>query len=319
MWKTVLKRVLFMIPQIFLLSILVFLLAKAMPGDPFSGLITPQTDPAQIERLRELAGLNDPWWQQYLHWMSNALHGDFGTSFALKQPVARVMGDRIGNTLWLSLMTTIILYILGIWMGMTAARHEGKWQDKLLLIYNSITYGIPAYIIYLFVIFIFGYTLRWFPTGGTVDVNAEGAIGIFLSRIYHMILPAITMALLGTVTIFTYIRTGILDEQVQDYVRTARAKGVTENVIFRKHILRNALLPIAANLGFTITGLLSGAIFAETIFGYPGIGQLFTSSIVQRDYPMLTTLILFSGILALIGSLLSDIIMAWVDPRIRID
>ncbi|URZ87910.1 ABC transporter permease [Floricoccus penangensis] len=319
MWKTVLKRVLMMIPQMFLLSVIVFLLAKAMPGDPFSGLIAPGTDPAQIERLRELAGLNDPWWQQYLRWMGNALHGDFGVSFVLKQPVSRVMGDRIGNTLWLSLMTTIILYIVGIWMGMVAARNEGKWQDKVLLIYNSITYGIPPFIIYLFAIFIFGYTLRWFPTGGTVDVNASGFFGVLFSKIYHMILPAVTMALLGTVTIFTYIRTGILDEQVQDYVRTARAKGVSENVIFKKHILRNALLPIAANLGFTITGLLSGAIFAETIFGYPGIGQLFTSSIVQRDYPMLTTLILFSGILALIGSLLSDIIMAWVDPRIRID
>lgn len=145
-----------------------------------------------------------------------------------------------------------------------------------------------------------------------------GTIPVFLSKIYHMILPAFSLAVFGTVGIFTYFRSGILDEQTQDYVRTARAKGVKERVIFRRHILRNASLPIASNFGFVITGLLGGAIFAETIFGYPGLGQLFITSITGRDYSMITALILLNGFLGLLGALLSDIIMAMVDPRIRI-
>lgn len=148
--------------------------------------------------------------------------------------------------------------------------------------------------------------------------DAMGIIPVFFSKIYHMILPAFSLAVFGTVGIFTYFRSGILDEQTQDYVRTARAKGVKEKVIFRRHILRNASLPIASNFGFVITGLLGGAIFAETIFGYPGLGQLFITSISGRDYSMITALILLNGFLGLLGALLSDIIMAMVDPRIRI-
>lgn len=318
MWKVILRRFLLMIPQIIILSLMVFLLAKAMPGDPFSGMIGPNTDPKQIEALRKAAGLDDPWWQQYIHWVTNALHGDFGMSYSLKQPVTKIIGDRIMNTLWLSLFATILTYALAIPMSIIAAKAEGSWKDRALLIYNSITFGIPAYVIYLFMIFIFGFQLGWFPTGGTVSPTANGFIEVFFSKIYHMILPAVSMAILGTTGIFTYLRSGILDEQTQDYVRTARAKGVLEKNIFTKHILRNASLPIAANFGFVITGLLGGAIFAETIFGYPGLGQLFIISITSRDYTVITALILFNGFLALLGAMLSDIIMVAVDPRIRI-
>ncbi|WP_022791497.1 ABC transporter permease [Weissella halotolerans] len=319
MWKVIIRRLLMMIPQLIILSVLIFLLAKAMPGDPFSGLIGPKTDPKQIEALREAAGLNDPWWQQYTHWMSNALHGDFGMSYTMHLPVSELIGSRMINTFWLSLLAVILTYLIAIPMAIFAAKNEGSWKDQVLLVYNSITFGIPAYVIYLFAIFVFGFVLGWFPTGGTVSPEASGWLAELGSRIYHMILPATTMALLGTTGIFTYLRSGILDEQNQDYVKTARAKGVGENAIFTRHIFRNALLPIAANFGFVITGLLGGAIFAETIFGYPGLGQLFITAITSRDYSVITALILLNGVLALIGGMLSDIIMAIVDPRIRIE
>ncbi len=319
MWKVIIRRILIMIPQLFILSLLVFLLAKMMPGDPFSGLIGPNTGPKQIAALREAAGLNDPWWQQYIHWISNAAHGDLGMSYTMKQPVSTLIGSRMVNTFWLSLLAMILTYALAIPMAISAARHEGSLWDRILLIYNSVTFGIPAYVVYLLFIFIFGFTLGLFPTGGTVDPNVSGFFPTLINKIYHMILPAITMALLGTTAIFTYLRSGILDEQTQDYVKTARAKGVSEDHVFTRHILRNALLPIAANFGFVITGLLGGAIFAETIFGYPGLGKLFITAITGRDYSVITALILLNGFLALLGALLSDIIMAIVDPRIRIE
>lgn len=319
MWKVIMRRLLMMIPQLIILSVLIFLLAKAMPGDPFSGLIGPKTDPKQIEALREAAGLNDPWWQQYVHWIVNAWHGDFGMSYTMHMPVSTLIGSRMVNTFWLSLLAVILTYLIAIPMAIFAAKNEGNWKDQALLIYNSITFGIPAYVIYLFAIFVFGFVLGWFPTGGTVSPEASGWVAELGSRIYHMILPAVTMALLGTTGIFTYLRSGILDEQNQDYVKTARAKGVGENALFIRHIFRNALLPIAANFGFVITGLLGGAIFAETIFGYPGLGQLFITAITSRDYSVITALVLLNGILALIGGMLSDIIMAIVDPRIRIE
>lgn len=318
MWKVIIRRILLMIPQLFILSILVFFFAKLMPGDPFSGLIGPHTDPHEVEALRRAAGLYDPWWEQYLRWLGNAIHGNLGMSYNLKEPVMTVIGHRAVNTFWMSLLSVILTYLFAIPMSIVAARNEGKWQDQLWLTYNSITFGIPPYVFYLLIIFIFGYSLNWFPTGGTVSPNAMGTIPVFFSKIYHMILPAFSLAVFGTVGIFTYFRSGILDEQTQDYVRTARAKGVKEKVIFRRHILRNASLPIASNFGFVITGLLGGAIFSETIFGYPGLGQLFITSITGRDYSMITALILLNGFLGLLGALLSDIIMAMVDPRIRI-
>jgi len=277
MWKVIIRRILLMIPQLFILSILIFFFAKLMPGDPFSGLIGPHTDPHEVEALRRAAGLYDPWWEQYLRWLGHAIHGNLGMSYNLHEPVTTVIGQRAVNTFWMSLLSVILTYLFAIPMSIVAARNEGKWQDQLWLTYNSITFGIPPYVFYLLIIFIF-----------------------------------------GTVGIFTYFRSGILDEQTQDYVRTARAKGVKEKVIFRRHILRNASLPIASNFGFVITGLLGGAIFAETIFGYPGLGQLFITSITGRDYSMITALILLNGFLGLLGALLSDIIMAMVDPRIRI-
>lgn len=318
MWKVIIRRVILMIPQLILLSMLIFLLAKLMPGDPFSGMIGPQTDAHELEALRKAAGLDDPWWQQYVRWIGNAFHGDLGMSYNMHLPVATVIGQRAVNTFWLSLLSVILTYLFAVPMSIVAAKNEGKWQDRLWLTYNSITFGIPPYVVYLLMIFIFGFVLGWFPTGGTVSPNASGFVAVFFSKIYHMILPAFCMALFGTVGIFTYFRSGILDEETQDYVRTARAKGVKEKSIFTRHILRNASLPIAANFGFVITGLLGGAIFAETIFGYPGLGQLFIQSITGRDYSIITALVLLNGFLGLMGALLSDIIMAVVDPRIRI-
>lgn len=320
MWKTIVRRILIMIPQLIVLSLIIFWLAKLMPGDPLTGLVTPETDPNRIEELRELAGWNDPWYVQYWTWITNALQGDFGTSYAFKDSVSSLIGERALNTLWLSLFSVILLYLIAIPLGIYAGRYQGTWFDKGTVLYSFITYAIPTFVLGLIFLFLFGYKLDWFPTSGTVDVKYDpGTWDYVWNKIYHLILPGITFALLGTTTIIQYLRSEVIDAKTQDYVKTARSKGVPMKVIYSKHIFRNSLLPIAAFIGFTITGLLGGSIFIETIFGYPGMGQLFIQSLGQRDYSVITALVLLFGFLSLLGSLISDIVMSIVDPRIRID
>ncbi|MGO4961504.1 oligopeptide ABC transporter permease [Jeotgalibaca porci] len=320
MWKTILRRILVMIPQILILSLLVFLMAQIMPGDPFTGLITPDMDPATIEKLREAAGLNNPWYVQYWDWITNAIQGDFGKSYTYKIPVAELIGQRVGNTIWLSIVSLIFTYLIALPLGMYAGRRNGSWGDKAISFYNYVSFAIPTFVFALLLIWIFGFTLGWFPTRGTVGSGLEkGTLEYIWSRFYHLILPALSYALLATTSTIQYLRTGVIDAKQEDYVKTARAKGVPEKVVYNKHIFRNSILPIASFLGYDITGLIGGSIFIERIFSFPGMGRLFIDSLGARDYSVITALILLFGLTALFGTLLSDIIMSIVDPRIRIE
>lgn len=320
MWKTIVRRVLIMIPQLFILSLLIFILAKQMPGDPFTGLITPETDPNVIEELRIKAGYYDPWYVQYYNWVVNAAQGDFGQSYTFKKPVADIIGDRAMNTFLLALFSVILVYLIAIPLGVIAGRYNDTFIDKSIVLYSFISFAIPAFVLYLIFVYVFGYRLMWFPTNGTVDVGLDpGTAQYYWNKFYHLILPAVSYAILGTTGIIQYLRTEIIDAKLMDYVKTARSKGIPMKKVYSRHIFRNSLLPIAAFFGFTITGLLGGSIFIETVFAYPGMGKLFIESISSRDYSVITALVMLYGFLALLGSLLSDIILSIVDPRIRID
>ena len=320
MWKTILRRFMMMIPQLLLLSLLIFFMAKAMPGDPFTGKLTPNTDPNRIEELREQLGLNDPWYVQYVRWMGNAIQGEFGNSYTYKVKVTTLVGERAVNTFWLSLFSVILLYAIAVPLGVLAGRYQNTLFDKAVVLYSFVSFAIPTFVLALLFVYFFGYQLRWFPTTGSVNIQYDpGTLDYVLSKIYYMILPAFTYAVLGTVSIIQYLRTEVIDAKTMDYVRTARSKGVPVKKVYSRHIFRNSLLPIAAFFGFTITGLLGGSIFIEMIFGFPGMGQLFISSIQSRDYSVIIALVMLYGFLTLLGSLLSDIIMSIVDPRIRIE
>ncbi|MBF0805790.1 MULTISPECIES: oligopeptide ABC transporter permease [unclassified Streptococcus] len=321
MWKVIIRRFLIMIPQLLLLSIIVFALAKLMPGDPFSGLAeNPKISPEQIELIRQRSGFYKPWYEQYYIWLNNFLHGDFGLSYITGKSVGTVIGERIFNTLNLSLFTLIVTYLIAIPLGMYSGRYQNSKLDKFVGVYSFLAIAIPSFVLYLFMILIFGFQLSWFPTSGSVDIGLEpGTLSYYLNKLYHLVLPGTTIALLSAVTTIQYLRNEVIEAKQSDYVKTARAKGVPIGKIYSDHIFRNSLLPIAAFFGFTITGLFSGAIIAETIFGYPGMGQLFVQSMESRDYSVVVALMLFSGFLTLVGSALSDIIMAIVDPRIKLD
>lgn len=319
MWKTILRRILLMIPQIIILSILVFMLAKAMPGDPFTGMITPTTDPARIEELRQQAGLNDPWPQQYIRWIGNALQGDFGISYIKKMPVSNVIAGTAANTIWLAVLTFILTYLIAIPLGMLSGRYQDSVLDRIVGIYNYVSFAIPPFVLALLFLWLFGYKLQWFPTSGSGTLGVTpGTVAFYLDKMKYLILPAVTQALLSTAVIIQYLRTEVIDAKSQDYVKTARSKGVPVDKIYSRHIFRNASLPVASILGYEITNLVGGAIFIETIFGFPGMGRLFVDSLLGRDYSVITALILLLGTATLVGTLISDIVMSIVDPRIRI-
>lgn len=319
MWKFTVRRIFVMIPQVILLSIIIFILAKMMPGDALSGLIDPNIDPATIEAKREALGLNNPWYVQYWDWIKNAVQGDLGQSFQFKMPVSEIISQRLVNTFWLALLTLIITYLIAIPLGITSGRFNDTWGDRLITGYTYVGFGMPLFIFALVMLWIFGFKLGWFPTGGSVKPGLDpGSFEYIVSKFKHMLLPALSAALIATVGTVQYLRSEIIDIKQKDFIQTARAKGASESRVYNRHILRNSLLPIAAFFGYEITGLIGGSIFIENIFSYPGIGQLFFGSINIRDYSVVTSCVLLFGIAAILGSLLSDIILSIVDPRIRI-
>ncbi|MGO4694740.1 oligopeptide ABC transporter permease [Paenibacillus sp. 2TAB26] len=319
MWRTVLRRIVIMIPQIILLSILVFLIAKAMPGDALTGMIDPSIDPAAMDAQRERLGLNNPWYVQYWDWITKAVQGDFGQSFRFKMPVSDLIGQRMMNTVWLSIVTLILTYLIAIPLGITSGRYNDTWGDRLITSYTYIGFAAPLFIFALLMLWVFGFHFGWFPTGGSVAPGLEpSTLQYAMSKFYHLLLPAISMALIATVSTVQYLRSEIIDTKQKDFIITARAKGASESRVYNRHILRNSLLPIAAFFGYEITGLIGGTVFIEGIFSYPGMGQLFLSSIALRDFSVVTALVLLYGVASIVGALISDIVLSIVDPRIRI-
>lgn len=319
MWKVIVRRTLIMIPQIFVLSLLVFIMAKMMPGDALSGLIDPNIDPAAIEAARERLGLNNPWYIQYWDWVSNAIKGDFGQSFRFKMPASELIGQRLQNTFLLSVATLILTYLIAIPLGIISGRYNDTWGDRLITGYTYIGFAAPLFIFALLMLWLFGFYLGWFPTGGSVKPGmTPGTFEYAFSKFYYLLLPSLSMALITVVSTVQYLRNEIIDTKQRDFILTARAKGASERRVYNRHIFRNSLLPIAAFFGYEITGLIGGTIFIESIFSYPGMGKLFLESIVMRDFTVVTALVLLYGVASILGALLSDIILSLVDPRIRI-
>ena len=319
MWKTIVRRILILIPQVIILSLLIFLLANFMPGDALTGKIDPNVTPARLEELRQQWGFYDPWYVKYARWAWDALHGNLGDSTAYKLPVMQLIGQRAGNTFWLALMTAVIYYFIGIVLGIVSGRYHNKFADKAITFYTYVALATPTIVLGLINIFFFSFKLKWFPMGGSVDVKiAPGSLQYYWDRIYHMILPALTGGILYTTGTIQFLRSEIIDYKNSDFVTTARSKGVPEKRIFSRHIFRNALLPVATFMGYDIAFLLGGSIFIEHVFSYPGMGNLFIESILRRDYSVVNALIILFAVLTVLGTLLSDIILSIVDPRIRI-
>lgn len=314
-----LRRIVSMLPILILISIVVFFLAKMMPGDPFTGEIDPNnTKPEYIEEMREKLGYNDPILIQYKRWVGNVLQGDFGKSTKYKKPAIDVIKEKVPNTIFLALCSLFITYVLAFTLGMYAGRKPYTIGDNAVAIFNYGGIAIPQYIIAIVAIYFFAFKLGWLPSNGSISPGLEkGTLEFWSNRIFHVIMPAVTLGLFSTASYTQFLRNDIIQNSSMDYVRSARARGTSESKIYNTHILRNSIIPLITFFGFDLATLIGGAIITETIFTYPGIGQLFIDSVTNRDYPIVMTLTMLFSFLTLFGNLVADILYGIVDPRIR--
>ncbi|WP_106448706.1 ABC transporter permease [Trichococcus alkaliphilus] len=319
MWNRILRRFFFIIPQLLAFSLLVFALTQLMPGDPLTGLIIPGMNQSSIDAIQASAVLDGPWYIRYLEWIANMLRGDFGLSYTYRMPVGILVGARLGNTLWLAMASLLLSYLIAVPLGIYAGRFNGSLGDKVIRFLNSISFALPIFIVALLLVWLFGFQLELFPTRGMPLLpETKSVLASLWNRLQHLALPALAFGLSASAGNIQRLRSGIIEAKQEDYVLTARSKGVPESMVYRRHIFRNASMPVTSLLGYDITGFIGSSIFIEFIFSYPGIGRLFISSLESRDFSVIVALLLIYGLAALIGTLVSDIILTIVDPRVRV-
>ncbi|MEY8350441.1 ABC transporter permease [Bacillus cereus] len=313
----IIRRFLQMIPTLFGTSIIIFFLFALLPGDYVDS--NPKLTPERAQELRELYGLNKPIVERYFHWLGNALHGDFGFSLQYQEPVTALLNKFIWNTFIVAVAALFFTWIIALIVGVISATKQHSWFDALVTIGVFAAMSFPSFFIGLFFIKVFAVDLNILPIGGMIDIGSNSTgFAYILEVLRHMILPVCILTLLGVGSLTRYFRTGMLEVIRQDYIRTARAKGLKERVVIYKHALKNAILPAITLLAFELPGLFSGAIIIEQIFNWPGIGSIQLEALSFRDYTVLMAFTMFLSCLTVIANFLADIVYAMVDPRIRL-
>lgn len=315
MLKYVVKRILQAIPLLLLVSMITFLIINLAPGDPVNMFINPDTsDPVDVEMMRHNLGLDKPLPVRYLLWLGNVLQGDLGVSFLHSRPVTELILERVPNTIQLSLVAILLSFMISIPAGIVSAVKRNSIADYSFSTFALIGISLPSFWFGLMLILLFSLKLGWLPSGGMRE-NFDQYI--FMDRLKHIIMPAVVLAMGSMASQMRYMRSSMLEVLRQDYIRTARSKGLAEGIVLFKHALRNSLLPIITMLGFIIPNLVSGAVMTETIFSWPGMGRLSVEATFTRDYPIMLGVIMMSSALIVIGSLIADILYALADPRIK--
>jgi peptide/nickel transport system permease protein len=310
----VLKRLLGAIPTLVIASLLVFAFIHLIPGDPASVMLGDMAEAEEIEALRRELGLDRPIWEQYLVWVSHVAQGDLGTSVYFQEPVLRVIGEGAETSAFLALFTMILVIAIGIPAGIVAASFHGTHVDQTLSGLTMLFASIPTFWLGLYLIFTVAVSLDLLPTSGFPSVLESGE----LSNLRYLILPAITLSAPNSALVIRLVRAGMLDVMREDYVRTARAKGIAEHAVILRHVFRNALIGVVATLGFTFVGLVSEAVVTETVFALPGIGRLVVQSILRRDYPVIQGIILVIILFYIVVNLVVDIVTTYLDPRVKL-
>lgn len=316
MLKYIVKRLLIAIPVFIGITILVYTMSANTSGDPVRmALNNPDATEEDFERLREEWGLDDPVIIQYLRWVGRMFQGDLGESYRTGRPVSEMIGERVGPTLLITITSVIISLIIAIPCGILAAYKPYTLWDYLASGVSFIGAATPAFFAALIALYIFSVQLKWLPTGGMYGTDGVQTFGILIK---HMILPVATLALGQIGSYIRQVRSSVLEVLGEDYVRTARSKGLREHLVVLKHTLRNALMPIVTLIGMQVPFLVGGAVVTEQIFGWPGIGSLMVNSITARDYPTIMGISAMIGIAVLVTNVLLDLIYAILDPRIRV-
>jgi peptide/nickel transport system permease protein len=298
-----------------LVSVIGFAMLHLLPGGPLAQFaLTPGMTQADLTRIAHQMGLDRPLPVQYAEWIARILVGDWGRSYRDNQPVLSIIASHLGATLELMVSSTIIAVLLGTWIGVLGAVRRYSLADQLATVGAMVALSIPTFWFGLVVIYIFSVKLGWLPAGNIATVGHESPGDYAL----HLILPSLVLALVTVATWSRYMRAAMLEVINQDYVRTARAKGLSRRRVLVRHAMRNALLPMITLAGLQLPTLLSGALVTETVFTWPGMGRLFLDSLGYRDYPMVMGLLMFSALLVLLGNMLADLFYAVADPRVRL-
>lgn len=307
-----LRRLLSAIPVLFIVSLISFALMRLIPGDPAAAIAGTSATPAQIEQLRKDLGLDEPLMLQLLHFYEGLLRGDLGKSLLLGKSVLSATMERLPVTLGLSLYALVLTLLIGVSSGIIAALRQNSWIDQAAMMVAMIGISVPNFFLGLLMIIFFAVQLGWLPSGGYVAFTQD-PIGWLRSTT----MPAISLALLQAGLLARITRSGMLEVLRQDYVRTARAKGLPERQVILKHALANALIPIVTVVGIIISLLLSGAVVTEALFSLPGMGQLLTQAVLSRDYPMVQGGLLLVTTFLVLTNILIDVLYALLDPRVR--
>jgi peptide/nickel transport system permease protein len=307
-----LRRLLSAIPVLFIVSLISFGLMRLIPGDPAAAIAGIAATPAQIEQLRRDLGLDEPLLMQLLHYYQGLLQGDFGKSLLLGKGVLAATMERLPVTIGLSLYALVLTLLIGVASGSIAALRQNTWVDQVAMMIAMLGISIPGFFLGLLMIIFFAVQLGWLPSGGYVPFSQD-PIGWLRSTT----MPAISLALLQAGLLARITRSGMLEVLRQDYVRTARAKGLPERQVILKHALANALIPIVTVVGIIISLLLSGAVVTEALFSLPGMGQLLTQAVLSRDYPMVQGGLLLVTTFLVLVNILVDVLYALIDPRVR--
>jgi peptide/nickel transport system permease protein len=334
MLKYLIKRVLWMIPLLIGISLISFFIMHLAPGDITNNeaSFNPKTSEESRQKLRELYNLDKPVIVQYSLWLKRMTTLDFGNSFASHQkPVFWQTKDEDGNvtkgmiqealpiTLMINVLGLIITLTLAIPLGIIAARKYSLWQDKSITLFNFIGFSIPGFWLSLLLMYWLGVVNNWLPISGLHSINYDSfdTWGKVKDSLSHLFLPVVIPSVTGLAGITLFVKNGMLDVFHQDYITTARAKGLSEHQVVYTHALRNALLPLITIVGLSIPGLIGGSVIAETIFAIPGMGKLFFDAVMMRDFPVVMGILTIGSALTLIGNLIADVAYAWADPRVR--
>lgn len=307
------KRLLATIPTILLVTIAVFLILRLTPGGPAVAMLGDQASPEAVAALNQKLGLDKPLYVQYLRWLGNALHGDLGRSAFGNQPVTELIVQRIVPTLELSILALIVSLLIGISAGVIAAVKRNTAVDAVASILAILGVSTPSFWLAILLVLIFSLKLTWLPALGYVSPFSNLA-----TNLKDMLLPSITLGVILAAVITRFTRASMLDSLYQDYVRTARSKGLEERTVILRHALGNAMIPIVTVVGLELGGLLSGAVIIETIFSLPGNGQLLVTSIFNRDFPVVQGLVVVIAIVFILVNVAVDVVYALIDPRIRL-
>jgi len=308
----ILRRILLLVPVMLVVGVVVFMLVHLVPGNPAAVLVGENATAEQIEAAEEKMGLNDPLIVQFVRWFSDALRLDFGNSYFSDQSVTETLSQRKEPTLFLTSYALIIEILIGIPIGVIAAVRRNSLVDRGLMIVSISGAAVPTFFMGIILILIFAVRLQWVPSGGYVSIFDDP-----VEHFKTMILPAFTLGFASAGLLARLIRSSMLDVMGEDYVRTAQAKGLPFSTVVNRHALRNALIPAITVIGFSIGGLLGGAVVTETVFTIPGMGRLVVGSIARRDYPVIQgAIMLIAGIYVFVN-LFVDILYAYIDPRIH--